>query len=57
MKKNGFIEQAAMDYAMTYEQVDRIHNLHPEKFHEKLEEHIKERANLEKGPAKATTTN
>lgn len=47
IKKNGFIEQTANDYDMSYSEVERIYNKwHSEGlFYEKLEEYIKERAN------------
>lgn len=42
--KNPFIFQTALDYDMPYDQVERMYKLYPEKFYEKLEEYIKQRA-------------
>ncbi len=42
--KNGFIQQTADDYAMSYEEVEKIYKFFPNNFYEKLEEFIKGRA-------------
>lgn len=41
--KNTFIEQTAVDYDMSYEDVERIHTLHPDNFYEELEKFINNR--------------
>jgi len=40
----AFIEQTAYDYDMPVHEVNRIAELFPEKFYEKLEEYINNRA-------------
>ncbi len=40
---NSFIAQTAIDYDMSYEDVERIHKLHSNNFYEKLEEFINQR--------------
>ncbi len=40
---NVFIAQTASDYAMTFEEVERISKLYPNNFYEKLEEIVKEK--------------
>jgi len=44
--KNPYIVQTAIDYDMSYLEVERIYDLYRKKgqFHEKLEEFIKERS-------------
>ena len=44
MKTQQFIEQTAHDYDMPVEEVERIANVFPDKFYEKLEEYISDRA-------------
>lgn len=41
----GFIEQTAIDYDMEISAVQRIAELYPEQFYEKLEEYIQDRTN------------
>jgi len=44
---DGLIEQAAKDYDMSVEEVERIWNLYPyENFYPQLEEYIKKRRSL-----------
>lgn len=42
--QNSFIAQTAKDYDMDYEVVAEIKKFYPDRFYEKLEEYIKERA-------------
>lgn len=42
--RNTFIEQAARDYDMTYDEVEHIHRLHLDTFYEELEIFIKNRS-------------
>ena len=43
--RSGFMAQTAIDYAMSYEEVERILKLYPNNFYEELERYIKDRAN------------
>ena len=45
--KNGFLEQVAKDYDMSYDEVSHIYTLHPIDFYEELETFIKVRQNQE----------
>lgn len=50
--KNPFIQQTANDYAMSYEEVEKIHTKYPDNFYEKLEEYISDRAKINNNPIK-----
>ena len=44
--KDPFIIQTAKDYNMSYSEAERINKMYPNKFYQKLEEYIKDRANI-----------
>lgn len=41
----SFLEQTAKDYDMPLHEVERIANLYPDNFYQKLEEYISDRSN------------
>lgn len=50
--KNGFLAQTAEDYALSYEVVESIYKKFPDKFYDKLEEHLKHLREQNENPKK-----